>query len=323
MADRVDDRVITALAAVPPAARGCVLAIGNFDGVHVGHRRIIERACELARAAGSPVVAMTFEPPPDRVLRPAEAPLRVVPPDVRSRLLLAAGCDWVVVLRADRRLLSLSPRQFIRRVIIEHLSPRHIVEGPNFTFGRGRGGTVETLRRSGAEAGFAVDVVEPLRMSIGGEQVVVSSTLIRRLVADGRVADAARCLGRDYTLYGRIVRGRGVGRLLEYPTANLAAGRQVCPADGVYAGRAEIEGENFAAAISIGARPTFGDEGGRWTIEAFLLDASGDFYGRRMALSFTRRLRPQRRYETVDALKAQLDADVRSVRRICGRSARA
>jgi riboflavin kinase/FMN adenylyltransferase len=191
------------------------------------------------------------------------------------------------------------------------------VEGASFRFGRGRAGGVETLRRAGASGGFELHLTDPVRIPLGGGEEVVSSTLIRRLVAAGRVADAARCLGRDFCLYGRVVPGSGLGRSLEYPTANLALGEQVCPGDGVYAGRAAVAGAEFAAAISIGTKPTFPEtrQAGP-TVEAFLLDASGDYYGQTMALSFARRLRDQRRYEGPEALKAQMARDVETVRRI-------
>jgi riboflavin kinase/FMN adenylyltransferase len=296
-----------------------VLTIGNFDGVHLGHRRIVELARTLAgeRGGGRAVVAMTFEPPPDLVLRPENPTQRVVPPAVKGRLLLEAGCDYVVTAKADRALLGLEPAEFIRQVIVGRFAPRHIVEGPNFFFGRRRAGDIETLRSAGAAAGFEVYVAEPVRLELGAAlgHEVVSSTLIRRLVAAGRVQDAARCLGRAFALYGPVVAGAGVGRKLGFPTANIAAGEQVCPGDGVYAGWAEIEGRRYAAAVSVGTRPTFGEDVSR-TIEAFLLDASGDLYDRDMVLGFVRRLRDQRRFDGPEALTAQMAKDVEEVRRI-------
>ena len=315
----MDERCIEGLESLPAAVRSCVLTIGNFDGVHLGHRRIIEVAAGLARAEAAAVVAMTFQPPPDLVLRPDDAPQRVVPPEVKCRLLRQAGCDWVVTARADRATLAMEPEEFIERVIVRRLAPRHVVEGPNFHFGRRRAGGVETLRRAGESAGFELHVADPVRVRLSGGEEVVSSTLIRRLVEAGRVGDAAKCLGRDFCLYGRVVPGSGLGRSLEYPTANLALGEQVCPGDGVYAGRAAVAGGEFAAAISVGTKPTFTTTGeaGR-TVEAFLLNASGDYYDETMTLSFVRRLRDQRRYESAEALKAQMAKDVERVREICG-----
>jgi riboflavin kinase/FMN adenylyltransferase len=245
-------------------------------------------------------------------------------------LLLEAGCDYVVTAKADRALLGLEPAEFIRQVIVGRFAPRHIVEGPNFFFGRRRAGDIETLRSAGAATGFEVHVAEPVRLELGegdwlpprrvpvpvspGEQVV-SSTLVRRLVAAGRVEEAARCLGRPFALYGPVVAGAGVGRTLGFPTANIPAGEQVCPGDGVYAGWAEIEDKRYVAAVSVGTRPTFGADVAR-TVEAFLLDASGDLYEREMVLGFVRRLRDQRRFDGPEALMVQMTKDVEEVRRI-------
>ena len=310
---------IEGLESVPTAARTCVLTIGNFDGVHLGHQRIVRMARALGRPAGLPVVAMTFDPPPDLVLRPDDAPQRVVPAAIKCHLLRQAGCDWVVTARPDRAMLSLSPEQFVHEVIVRRLSPRHLVEGPNFHFGAQRAGNVQVLRQFGAAAGFDVHLAEPVRLELDGRDAVISSTLIRQLVAAGRVDEARRCLGRDFTLYGRVVPGRGIGRGLDYPTANLSLTEQVCPGDGVYAGRATLDGGEFLAAISVGTQPTFSDGAdGQRTVEAFLLAAGGDFYGQEMVLTFVERLRPQRRYDSPEGLKAQMAKDVERVRQICG-----
>jgi riboflavin kinase/FMN adenylyltransferase len=196
-------------------------------------------------------------------------------------------------------------------VIEEHFAPRGMVEGPDFHFGRGRGGSVDTLRRRG----FEVRVVDSVAVDLPDGRQIVSSTLIRRLLLAGRIEDAARCLDRLYVLQGRVIGGRRVGRVLEFPTANLDPLEQVVPADGVYAGWAAVGTELYAAAISIGDKPTFNGEGGR-AVEAFLIGASGDYYGCEMTLSFARRLRDQERFPGVDALKAQIARDVENVRAI-------
>lgn len=312
----MDNRCINGLDSLPAAARGCVLTIGNFDGVHVGHQRIMEISRSLAD--GGSVVAMTFDPAPDLVLRPADAPLRVVPQAVKRRLLLDAGCDFVVTVPASIEMLSMTPDDFAQRIIIDAFAPRHVVEGPNFFFGRKRSGSIDTLAEIGRHAGFEVHVAEPVHLELCDGRHLVSSTLIRHLVTEGRLADAELCLGRAFTLYGRVVRGRGIGRVLEYPTANLRLGDQVIPADGVYAGLAEVRGETCAAAISIGTAPTFRSEAqGIRTVEAFLLKPPGDLYDADMTLAFARRLREQRRYDSPEALKAQMALDVEQVRQIC------
>ncbi|HUS91215.1 MAG TPA: bifunctional riboflavin kinase/FMN adenylyltransferase [Phycisphaerae bacterium] len=317
----MDDRCINGLDSLPPSARGCVLTIGNFDGVHVGHRRIVATARRLADADGVAVVAMTFEPPPDLVLRPDDAPQRLTPPAVKGRLLREAGSDWVVTVQATPALLSLSPEEFVDRIILRCFAPRHVVEGGNFHFGRRRAGDVAMLARAGERAGFGVHVADPVRLAMADGEQVVSSTLTRGLVAAGRVEDAARCLAREFTLYGRVVPGAGLGRTLDHHTANLSPGEQICPGDGVYAGRAHVAGLSFAAAISVGSKPTFARAAaaGR-VVEAYLLDTEGDYYDRPMELSFVRRLRDQQRYDGPEALREQMVRDVAAVRRIIGQA---
>ncbi|MBL7134802.1 MAG: hypothetical protein ISS78_11935, partial [Phycisphaerae bacterium] len=205
---------------------------------------------------------------------------------------------------------------FIDRIIMGRFAPCCLVEGENFFFGRGRQGTIDVLRRAGSAAGFDVHVVPPFSTEIDGVDQCVSSTLIRKLVADGRIADAAHCLGRDFALFGRVGGGYGRGRLLDFPTANLDPGDQITPGDGIYAGYARLRGERFPAAISIGDNPTFGPT--ERTIEAFLLNAEGDFYDETMILSFVARLRDQQRFDGAEALKAQIERDVARVREICG-----
>jgi riboflavin kinase/FMN adenylyltransferase len=305
--------LIQGLDHIPGKLRGCVLTIGNFDGMHLGHRRIIERARELAGPSGRAVAAMTFEPPPDQVLRPADRPQRIMPYPRKCHMLLEAGVDWIVTLPPDQALLEMTPDAFIDRVISGRIAPSAVVEGRDFRFGRGRSGDVETLAARGPRAGFAVHVVEPVVLDFPEGPQRVSSSLVRRLVAEGRIEEANRCLGRDFALYGTVAAGQGQGRLLEFPTANIDPGEQVCPADGVYAGRAEIEGQVHRAAISVGNKPTLGPVEGT-IVEAFLLDAHGDYYGRETTLRFTARLRGQKRFDDVASLRGQIAEDIQRVR---------
>ncbi len=309
---------IDGLDSLPGGIAGCVLTIGNFDGVHLGHQRILATARELAGPHGLAVVAMTFEPPPDLVIRPADAPQRLAPQTEKCRQLLAAGADWVVTAAARPELFAMTPQEFIDRVVVGKFAPRHIVEGPNFFFGRGRSGDVNTLRQAGAAGGFEMHVVEPVTLDIGGARQRVSSTLVRDLVAQGSMPDARSCLGRPYTLYGPVVTGAGQGRLLDFPTANLAPGQQILPPDGVYAGQARFGEAVYTAAISIGTKPTLGPA--PRVIEAFLLDAHGNFYNKDMALGFLQRVRGQERFDSIESLRRQIAKDVQSVREICQRS---
>ena len=312
----MDNRCIHGLDALPATLRGCALTIGNFDGVHLGHQRIITAACELARRQGRSMVAMTFEPPPDQVVRPRDVIKRITPVEVKAELLLEAGADAVVLAAAGRDLLSMTPQQFIDEVVVRRFAPGHVVEGPDFCFGHKRSGNVETLRQAGATAGFEAHVIEPVQVELAGESHRVSSTLIRSLVEDGRVADARRCLGRDFALYGQIVHGTGRGaQILGFPTVNLLSPQQVVPGEGVYAGWADIDGTSSAAAISVGHTPTLGGTGGR-VVEAHLIGMTGRFYDLQMKLRFTERLRGQTKFESVEALRAQIAEDIERVRRI-------
>jgi len=312
-----NDRTIDGLENVPDSLRGCVLTVGNFDGVHLGHQRILHAARSLGESSGAPVAAMALEPPPDLVLRPADTPQRLTPLPQKRELLARHGAGWVVVARADGELLGMSPEEFIDRVVVGRFAPSHVVEGPDFFFGRGRAGNVDVLRAAGRSRQFAVHVVQTVTLDMPEGPQRVSSTLIRRLVAEGRAADAARCLGRPFALYGSVIAGAGHGRVIEFPTANIDAGEQVVPADGVYAGRAEIAGSELPAAISVGTKPTFGPT--PRTIEAFLIGGGGDYYNQPMALSFLERLRDQRRFDGIKELRAQIAKDVQRVREICGR----
>jgi len=309
-----DKRHIEGLENVPASAAGCVLTIGNFDGVHVGHRRIIATVRALADDQAVPVVALTFEPPPNIVLRPDDPPRRIVPPDRKVDLLFEAGADWVVTAKTDPDLLALSAEEFIRRIVLARFAPAHVVEGCNFFFGRGRRGNIEVLKAAAGRHGFIVHVVEPVVLEFGAGPQRVSSTLIRDLLSAGRIADANRCLAGEFTLYGCVQPGAGRGEGLGYPTVNLGGCGQIVPGDGVYAGWACVAGREFPAAISVGARPTFGD--GPATVEAFLIDADGQYYDQKISIRFSRRLRDQIRFADGQALKAQIAKDVQRVREI-------
>lgn len=309
-------RFIQSLEQVPPDAQGCVLTMGNFDGMHVGHQRILHAARLLADETSSPVVAMTFDPPPDLVLRPDDKPQRITPHQQKCEILAEAGADMIVTARVDKSLLAMEAEEFIDNVIVGRFAPRQVVEGHNFFFGRRRSGTVETLQQAGPQKGFDVHLVAPVTLEIDGMNQRVSSTVVRGLVASGDVVTAAHCLGRPFKLYSNIVAGRGRGMELNFPTVNLTAGEQIVPADGVYAGRAEINGKNFIAAVSVGKNPTFG--GTDHTVEAHLVDTEGDFYGQNIVLSFVELIRRQKAFDDSQSLKTQIEKDVNRVRETLG-----
>ena len=300
---------------IDDAMRGAVVSVGNFDGVHLGHQRILRTAHALARVSSAAVVVMTFDPHPLTILRPGRAPDMLTPWDEKIHQIERAGADAVVRLAAEPSILSLSAEEFVREILIKRIHPSYIVEGPNFGFGRGRTGDVRLLARMSAKGGFQLHVVEPYRLSLGGgRQTVISSTVVRERLKAGRVRDAAACLGRPYSLVGTVVRGAGDGKKLGFPTINLDVGGQLIPAEGVYAGVAEVAGRRRPAAISIGHRPTLG--GTPLVTEAFLLDDSGDWYDARARLVLVERLRDQVKFDSREALTEQIAQDVEAVRAI-------
>lgn len=337
-------RVYRGIASIDDALRGAVLTVGNFDGVHLGHQRILRTAHGLARVSNGRMVAMTFEPHPVNVLRPEEAAPRLTPWEEKLALLESCGAEAVIRLETDWPLLSLSAEDFVREVLVKRIHPSYLVEGPNFGFGRDRTGDIETLRRLSDRGGYQVHVVEPYRLhgaaaarigevmgtaDAASGAVVVSSTVVRRLLAAGAVDLAAVCLGRPYALAGLVVHGAGAGRKMGYPTINLDVGSQLIPAEGVYAGSAVVAGLQCAAAISIGRRPTLTAQAQRaglvgeapLVVEAFILDETGDWYAERARLEFAARLRDQRRFESREALTAQISEDIQRVREIMEPSA--
>lgn len=303
---------------VDPDLRRGVVTIGNFDGVHRGHARLLRRCAE--RAAGGPVVAMTFDPAPVAILSPDRAPRRLTPLPEKLRLLESGGATAALVLRTDAALLALTPEQFVESVLAGPLEPRRVVEGPTFRFGVGRSGSVETLCELGPRFGFDVDVVPPAEIELpppDGRQIV-SSSLVRRLIAEGRIDAAADCLDRPYALIGSVIHGAARGRGLGFPTINIDIGDMQWPADGVYAGRARFEGATrsgpFPAAISVGSRATFG--AGQRVVEAFLLDHTGERYGQTARLELVSWVRAQRAFASADELAEQIARDVEAVRRV-------
>jgi riboflavin kinase/FMN adenylyltransferase len=290
----------------------CVLTIGNFDGVHRGHAAIGARARELADREDVPLIALTFEPHPLEVLRSGQGPRRLTTPEQKLAALHALGFDRTVVIPSTPDFLAISADDFVRDVIVTRFLPLHVVEGRNFGYGRGRQGSVDTLREAGRQLGFEVHVVEPVQQQLAdGTDERVSSSLIRQLLIEGQVEIANQALGRSYELTGEVVTGNRRGRLLGFPTANVAVNDVLVPADGVYAAAAHVHGRTWKAAVSIGRTPTFGGE--ERQIEAHLLEFDGDLYDQAMTLHMLRRLRDQRKFASQEELVKQLESDVQAV----------
>lgn len=291
-----------------------VLALGNFDGLHRGHMKIIDRVRRRAGERGGTPAAMTFDPHPPRVVRPDKAPPLLMTKEQKIEALGRSGMQGVAVLRFTPEVSKWEPEVFVRAVLVEWL---HVVEvwvGANFLFGHDRTGNYSVLRSLGARYGFRAEKIDPVRY----KDFVVSSTRIRRLIAEGRVDEAGALLGHHYFIDGTIQRGAGRGRELGVPTANLRSINELSPPSGVYATTVTIDGVLRPSITNIGMRPTFGDVESP-VIETHIFDFDRDLYGRDVRVSFVQRLRDERAFPDVDALRAQIDADCRSARRLFGR----
>jgi len=289
------------------------LTLGNFDGAHLGHQAIIRSAVTRARERGTQAVALTFEPHPVAVLAPGRAPPMLQTLHDRLASLRALGIDVTVLQRFTLAFAALEAEAFVRDFLLRHIELERIVVGYNVNFGRHRAGTADTLRALGPRLGFAVEVVGPV--TAPGEAEHVSSTRLRELIGAGDMRGAARLLGRPWAVRGRVVLGDRRGRSLGFPTANLhvRAGLLV-PPDGVYAVAVTIEDRHHAGVLNIGMRPTFG--GRRRTIEAHLIDFSGDLYGRWLVVGVIERLRGEAAFSGPDALRAAIAADVARAREL-------
>lgn len=302
-------KIVRDLAALPDEFRSGAVAIGNFDGVHVGHARIIERLIARARGLGGPAVVFTFDPHPVRLLRPEVAPPPLTWTERKAALLVELGVDTMIAYPTDETLLNLSPREFFDQIVRQRLDARAMVEGPNFYFGKDRQGTIAVLKELAREAGIELEIVEPVKL----EGDYVSSSRVRRLIAAGDVETACRMLTRPYRLRGMVTHGAARGAKLGFPTANLSAIDTVLPGPGVYAGIGVLNGRRLPAAINVGPNPTFGEHAMK--VEVHLLDFHEPIYGQPLEVEFLRRLRDVQSFDSVDALRAQLDRDVAAARK--------
>lgn len=293
--------------------KGLALTIGAFDGVHLGHRALIDEVVRYAKELDCASAVITFDRHPAEVVRPESAPKLLTDLDQKLELLAATGIDYTLVLPFDEARASERAQDFVNDVLVERLGAKAIVVGYDFHFGKGREGTCEMLRTAGAEHDFVVSQVGPKETG----DTVVSSTAIRKALGAGEVETAAAMLGRPYEVRGLVVMGDGRGRELGYPTANIHVDRQIqIPGDGVYAGRYIFpDGREVVTAVSVGTRPTFYADGMN-LIEAFLLDFDEDLYGQHARVQFTHRIRGQEKFESIDELIVQMEADVNKVREL-------
>lgn len=295
---------------LPQHPEGTVVTVGSFDGVHRGHEAVLREIATRARAAGRHSVLVTFDPHPMAVINPAAAPQLLTTGPERREILAQTGLDYAVLLHFDRSLAAMSPEQFVRDILVHGCGMRELVIGHDHGFGRGRQGDVELLGRLGTELGFAVDVVPALEV----DGHAVSSTWVRRAVAGGDLALAARLLGRRYFATGQVVPGDGRGKTIGVPTANLAGipDRKLLPPDGVYAVRVEWRGGRADGMMNQGGKPTF--QQAERSLEVHLLDFAGSLYGEWLKVEWVARLRDVQRFPSLDALRAQLERDRSSAR---------
>jgi riboflavin kinase / FMN adenylyltransferase len=304
------------MAEIPGDWGRSVVTIGSYDGVHLGHQLIIGKAVERARELGVPAVVITFDPHPSEVIRPGSQPALLAPHARRAELMERLGVDAVLVLPFTKELSRLSPAEFVVKVLVEKLHARSVVEGPNFRFGHRAAGTVATLAELGESYGFDVRVIDLYVRGAVGEGEPFSSSLARRLIAEGDVAGAAAVLGRPHRVEGEVVHGAARGRDLGIPTANLdVVPGTAIPADGVYAGWLTAGPERWPAAISIGTNPQF--EGTVRSVEAHVVDRTDlDLYGQWVAVDFHSYVRGQETFDSLDAFLARLEEDKQRVREL-------
>jgi riboflavin kinase/FMN adenylyltransferase len=287
------------------------LTIGNFDGVHLGHQALYRRVKDWAGRLHGEAVVITFDPHPVKVLFPNNELPFITSHPRKMELIAACGIDTTIVIPFEKRFAEISARDFVEHILVGKIGVRAIVVGSDYRFGRKREGDIDYLRRLGAEFDFTVDVVPPIEI----DGLPVSSTKVRQLVKEGDVQIARRLLGRPYEVTGRVVRGRDRGgRLLGYPTANVRVNDKACPKNGVYAVETLVGGKLHGGAANLGYNPTFADN--EFSVEVHLFDFAHDIYGEEITVRFVQRLRDEKRFSSVEELKAQIHQDVAAARQI-------
>lgn len=295
--------------------RGVVAAIGNFDGVHRGHRRLIAETVAFAGTFGAPAGAVVFEPHPRRYFRPDDPPFLLTTPKQREALLKKAGADHVLILAFDKSLAALAPEAFVGDILKKKLGLAGVVTGTEFRFGKGRSGDAGGLKRLCEAAGMKVKLVTPAPEAAGGDKI--SSSAIRAMIAAGDMRGAALTLGRPWAVEGAVAAGQRLGRTLGFPTANMTLGELVEPRKGVYAVEATVAGSLLKGVANYGRKPTVGAPAA--LLETHLFDFDGDLYGKRIEVRFIEFIRDERKFDGLDALKAQIAKDSERAKEILAR----
>ena len=305
---------------LPPAGlERAVYAIGNFDGLHLGHQAVIERAISLAGERSAPSAVLTFEPHPADHFAERPVAFRLTPPALKASLCERFGLSGIVFLTFDAHLAGMTAEEFVRNIIVERLAAGAVVVGWDFHFGKGRFGSSAFLSEAGSRYGFAVDIVSKIQEGTGDAAAAVSSTAVRRALERGDVAAAGLALGRYYSVSGRVAKGQQLGRVLGVPTANIALAPTNRLAHGVYAVWAEVGGRTHPGVASFGVRPSV--DNGAPLLEVHLLDFKGDLYGQEMAVEFVERIREERKFNSLDLLVAEMNRDKERAREILARRA--
>lgn len=303
--------VISDLKDLPGPLRNPVLTIGNFDGVHKGHLALFDKVKARARALDGQSAVMTFEPHPIKFLKSGNGPPLITPIGQKLQLISNAGIDIIFCMPFNREFASISAEEFVQDVLVQKIGVRELIVGYDYTFGHKRQGNITLLRQMGAELGFEVHLVEPIRI----DQKLVSSTSIRELVQNGDLSEARELLGRDYQIAGTVITGRDRGgKLLGYPTANLKLIDELIPKGGVYAVTVMVNDKIHYGVTNIGYNPTFDDN--TLSVETHLIDFSGDLVGKTIKVNFLQRLREEKRFRSVDELSDQIARDIQQAMRV-------
>jgi len=291
-----------------------VVTIGNFDGVHLGHREIFRKLNRSAKEIGGVSVVITFEPHPLKVMASGRSVALINTIDEKITLIEASGVDYLLIIRFDPDFAATSATDFIERILVDRIGVKRLIIGYDYAFGKGREGDISLLRKLGSKFAFEVEELPP----ISDGTVNYSSSLIRKMIADGAVAEVTHYLGRNFSIAGRVVHGADRGKSLGFPTANIATDKELIPADGVYAVKVKIDEVLFDAACNIGFNPTF--DLGKKSIEVFIFDFYEDLYGEEIRIYFIDRLRDEKRFDSVTELVAAIAADVARCRQILATS---
>ncbi|MBP9854089.1 MAG: bifunctional riboflavin kinase/FAD synthetase [Candidatus Omnitrophica bacterium] len=298
-------KVIYGIGKAEKKYRKAVLAIGVFDGVHVGHQKLIKKAVERAKVKRGQTIVMTFAPHPVKVLRPEIYLPYITSIPHRLQLIESLGVDVCIVVRFTKSFAQLSPENFIQRYLVDHIRPEEILVGEEFRFGRNREGTIETFQQAGAKLGFTAD---PMK-SVKGLNGKIGSSAIRKLIAAGNISEAAQYLGRFVSLLGKVIKGDGRGKKIGFPTANIMLDDEVLPPLGVYVVLVKLDHQTFKGMANVGHRPSFKDQGSPITLEVHIFDFDKNIYGKNILIEFVEKIREEKKFPNVDSLTSQLSKD--------------